>query len=167
MKTTAIIATIFLMLALCTASVSAVELWFLDSDGDGLVDDVNGDGVSNMDDVVLLHSWKNFIANNYPDMLPMFDYNRDGVTDIQDLDYAYYYVQGRTPSPVLESSPSPVKKPNYYISVSSGSWYPNGERAVYNKTPSITIGWNPEDAPKISRPVPQASGIFPPLKRWG
>ena len=54
--------------------------------------------------------------------------------------------------------------PNYTV---RGDWLPHGEKAAYEKTPSITIGWNPEDAPKMNRPALPESGVLPPLKRWG
>ena len=169
MKLTAIVGTI-LMLALCTASVSALEespalipIWYFDHNGDGLVDDTDGDGSTTIRDWALLYSYRNFIAGNYPDMLPRFDYNGDGVTDSRDLDYAYLHLTGKIPPQV---QPAPTQAPVYYYTV-RGDWLPHGEKAAYEKTPSITIGWNPEDAPKMNRPALPESGVLPPLKRWG
>lgn len=168
MKLTTVVTTILMLALISVASVSAVDyeapIWFLDSNGDGLIDDTDGDGKTTMMDWALLYGYRNFIAGNYPDMLPRFDYNGDGVTDSRDLDYAYLHLTGKLPPKV--QPPQPAQTPKPYISP-GGYWYPNGERANYEKTPSITIGWNPEDAPKMNRPALPESGVLPPLKRWG
>lgn len=101
MKLTTVVTTILMLALISVASVSASEnyppIWYFDHSGDGLVDDTDGDGKTTMMDWALLYGYRNFIAGNYPDMLPRFDYNGDGVTDSRDLDYAYLHLTGKIP----------------------------------------------------------------------
>lgn len=155
---------LLLLAVLSTAAVSAEGIWFLDTNDDGLIDDTNGDGRTNLDDVLTLYDNRNMIVDNYPDKLPMFDYNGDGVTNMGDLKYAYYHTTGKTP-PKTNVTPTPTKKPVYYIST-HGNWYPNGAREEIGfNEPSWTTNTN-IPVPKMNRPMPTTSGYFPPLKRW-
>ena len=115
---------------------------------------------STLSDVALLYYNAHWIAQSTPEVLPMFDYNRDGVTNMADLEYAYNYVR--------HGSGAPAPKPQISVSgyTQNGTWYPHGmefERADYEKTPSITLGWDPAKSPKINRPSPSSS--FMPLPK--
>lgn len=54
-----------------------------DLDGDGLYEDVNGDGVHNFNDVTLLFNEMSWITANQP--IELFDFNRNGRIDFADV----------------------------------------------------------------------------------
>ncbi|ACL16100.1 hypothetical protein [Methanosphaerula palustris] len=54
-----------------------------DIDGDGLCEDINGDGVLDFNDVVLYFNQMDWIADNEP--ISLFDYNGNGEIDFNDV----------------------------------------------------------------------------------
>jgi len=80
------------------SAVSAVEpipgyIVPVDTNGDGLADDFNGDGISNYDDLKILYDNREWVADNYGEYSEYFDYNGDGSANMGDIGYAYNYVK--------------------------------------------------------------------------
>lgn len=82
------------MIALCilpmNASATGSGIYFpgctndaQDQDGDGLCEDINGNGITDFDDVVKLYAASNnidFFAQYYYQLDGQFDFNQDGYT---------------------------------------------------------------------------------------
>jgi PKD repeat protein len=54
-----------------------------DPDGDGLYEDLNGNGRADFSDIVLFFSQIEWIAENEP--VPLFDFNGNGRIDFNDI----------------------------------------------------------------------------------
>ncbi|WP_148208228.1 carbohydrate-binding protein [Methanosphaerula palustris] len=73
-----------------------------DTDGDGLYDDVNGDGVFNFADVALYFNQMEWISDNEP--VAAFDYNGNGRVDFGDVIWLFNYLDAPIVSPTPTST---------------------------------------------------------------
>ncbi len=125
-----------------------------DTNGDGLVDDFNGDGVSNTDDVQILYDNRYWIAENYVGELHHMDYDGNGVTNLDDVRYAYQWSTGTLPAVAPKDAPSLASSTfpgGYFMTM---KWeQPEGvthdDDAWFFQSDAV------KNAPKINKPVMQ------------
>lgn len=86
MKVLKLIAVVLLAVTLvAVTSANPFTVPPTDPDNDGLYEDVNGNGVGDYADIILLFESQDFLYYEFPTMIPYFDFNGNGFTDFADI----------------------------------------------------------------------------------